>query len=167
MKRGITLIALALLTLGITSMEARAQGPREVEIVRNWYQRYLGREPDNVGLMTWSQELCSRPAADVLASILASPEYYQRHGCTPEGFITGLYLEVLGRQPNGDEVNSWLWQLARCRGDRRHIAQSFLAAAGNELATRPIPFAVPQAPAREALPQPPQGVGYGVHYLRR
>src|SRR5690242_12012544 len=113
MKRGITLIALTLLTLGLTAFEASAQTQREYDTVRGWYERYLGREPDEGGWASWADQLARRPSNDVLADLLASPEYYQRHGNTPEGFVLGLYNEVLGRQPASDEVDNWVRRLVQ------------------------------------------------------
>ena len=85
---------------------------------------------------------CAGPEA-ARAGILGSDEYYCRHGGTPEGFVTGLYREVLGREPACAEVASWVCNLRRC-GDRGRLALDFLVAARTELAIRasapPAPY---------------------------
>jgi len=165
MRRGITLIALALLTLGFTAFEVSAQSQREVDLVRNWYLRFLGREPDASGLQSWSTQLVQRPANEVLADLLSSPEYFQRHGNSPQGFVTGLYFELLGRQPSADEVNIWLYRLATVQGDRAQTARDFLAAAGTELANRPGVFTpIPTQPA--PLPSLPGWSQYTPYFPR-
>jgi hypothetical protein len=143
MKRGITLIALALLTLGLTTMEASAQSQREYDTVRGWYERFLGREPEPEGWRNWATALTQQSPNEVLAGILASGEYYERQGGTPDRFISGLYSDLLGRQPAEHEVRSWLRRLAIERGDRAQIAREFLAGANVELATRPLPGVTP------------------------
>ncbi len=44
----------------------------------------------------------------VQSSILASDEYFAVHGGTAEGFITGLYQNLLDRSPSAAEVQQWL-----------------------------------------------------------
>src|SRR5262249_48862733 len=44
----------------------------------------------------------------VEAAILSSPEYFRRNGGTPEGFVLGLFRDVLGRPPTPPEMNFWM-----------------------------------------------------------
>jgi hypothetical protein len=67
------------------------------------------------------------------AVMLGSYGFFRRHGGTNEGFIRGLYQEVLGRTCNYEEVSQWLQALANHNGDRVSTARSFLIAAGKEL----------------------------------
>ncbi len=120
--------------LGLMSAQAAsAQAPvrhRETsssptETVRSWYARFLGREPDRVGLRSWSDAL--RQGADprdVLAKILGGGEYYWRAGSTSEGFVNTLWLDLTGTEIT-DDVAHELHQLVRDRG-REHAARAML-----------------------------------------
>ena len=141
MRYAIGMITAALLTVGIAAGKADAQvvyrtqpAQDDAAVVAMWYQKYLGRDPDASGLQAWVQEL--RRGGRVEASILGSDEYYVRHGNVPEGFVTGLYVEVLGRQPSVDEVQGWLVRLGQLGGDRTTLADEFLRAAQYELSLR-------------------------------
>jgi len=143
MRRGILITVLVGGILGLTPLLASAQTQREFDTVRSWYNRYLGREPEQPGWTNWAVQLTQRPANDVLADILTSDEYFQRHGNSAEGFIVGLYTDVLGRRPSGEEVQSWVQQYWQERGNRNQVAREFLAGAGVELTTRQAPFVAP------------------------
>src|SRR5262249_25957509 len=120
------------------SVPAQAHGPRGVGLIEGYYQRYLGRVADACGLQVWTRQLhCSGPEA-VQAGILASDEYYCRHGHTPEGFVAGLYQDVLGRQACGWEIQTWARRLGPC-GNRQNLAAEFLVGAQAELAARAVP----------------------------
>jgi hypothetical protein len=67
--------------------------------VRAWYLRFLGREPDRVGLRTWSESLREQSdERDVLAQILGGGEYFWRSGSTNEAFVTSLWFDLTGDQ---------------------------------------------------------------------
>jgi hypothetical protein len=109
-----------------------------VELVQSWYQRYLRRSIDISGLQGWVNLLRQGASHDdVKAAILGSPEYYQLQGNTPEGFVTGLYGDVLGRAPSRDELVLWLNRLGQLRNDRTRLAADFVRAAQGELRRRP------------------------------
>jgi hypothetical protein len=109
-----------------------------VELVQAWYQRYLRRSIDLSGLQSWVSLLRQGASHDdVKSAILGSPEYYQLHGNRPDGFVAGLYADVLGRSPNQDEMALWLNRLGQVRNDRRRLAADFLVAAHGELHRRP------------------------------
>jgi hypothetical protein len=42
-----------------------------------------------------------------LSAILGSPEYYSKCGSTPEGFLTTLFQDLLGRAPTSREFANW------------------------------------------------------------
>jgi uncharacterized protein (TIGR03118 family) len=66
--------------------------------VQELYQTLLGRPADPGGLQLSILFLGSGGPLDVLkAGIIGSPEYFQKHGGTNAGFLTGLYHDVLGR----------------------------------------------------------------------
>lgn len=83
-------------------------------LVREWYRRYLGREGDPGGVATWVDSLRQgNPPDVVLATILASDEYYGRAGGSPEGLVQRLFADLTGRQPAGEEYGYWLDRISR------------------------------------------------------
>jgi hypothetical protein len=135
----------AMLTLGMGGLPAPAASCPQEDLVQGWYHCYLGRAADPSGLQTWVQALRGgTPPAEVQASILASEEYYCRYGHTPEGFVAGLYRDVLGRGACAPEVQAWVGRLLPC-GDRQRLARDFLCAAQTELAQRLTPGVAPNA----------------------
>jgi hypothetical protein len=129
--------AAALITFGVGSVWAEAHGPQNTRLIESYYHRYLGRPADCNGMQTWTERLrCAGPDA-VQAGILASEEYYCRNGHTAEGFVAGLYRDVLGRPACGAEIQTWVGRL--CHGGAREtVAAEFLPAARAELASRPV-----------------------------
>jgi hypothetical protein len=142
MRHTFAALAAALVTVGIFASDAHAQTAyrqpqnADVQLVDSWYRHYLGRPVDDVGLQAWLPELAiGHPEA----GILGSPEYYNRHGGSPQGFVAGLYVDVLGRQPSANEVQNWVFRLNQMGWDRVSLADEFLGAAGTELNLRGAP----------------------------
>src|SRR5207302_3190517 len=78
-------------------------------LVTNWYEQYLHREPDVTGLDTFVTLLQNgNTETAVRAMLLGSAEYYALHGSTAQGFVQGLYQDVLWRVPAGNEANTWI-----------------------------------------------------------
>jgi hypothetical protein len=139
-------------------------------IVKQTYEQYLHRCPDRDGFE--AAVCCLRRGGSVegfQAGVIGSDEYYRLHGCSPRGFVIGLYEDVLGREPECSEVRSWLCNLDCC-GCRATLARQFLCAAQRELALRPaeappsfdpppVPYDPP--PRRFAPPPPPSPFGPG------
>jgi Domain of unknown function (DUF4214) len=152
-------VAAALVTLGTTATSANAQAvysrqPQnaDVHLVDSWYRHYLGRPVDEVGLQSWLPQLANGNSE---AGILGSPEYYNRHGGTPQGFVAGLYVDVLGRQPGANEVQSWVARLQQIGWDRIVLSDDFLSAADTELNLRSgSPGYTPAAPQIVVQEQP-------------
>jgi hypothetical protein len=138
-------MAAALASLGLGTMPARAQPCPEARLVQNWYLQYLQRPADECGLNNWVRQLrCGKPPECVEAAILGSEEYHRLHGCTPEGFVLGLYADVLGRAPCERDLGFWVGRLSRS-GCREELAKAFLCAARPERAAPPPPVgAVPE-----------------------
>jgi len=152
------LCSAALMTLGFTGPQAEAQPrPREpspTEVVKSWYRHFMGREPDAQGLQDHVWHIQNGTSyRDVLANFLGSDEYYVRKGSTPEGFITGLYRDVLRRSPSSAELQTQLDGLYRVQ-TRNEFARNFLIASDYEKANRVI-----TTPARVAPPPPPPEEG--------
>jgi hypothetical protein len=156
MRYTISTLAAALIGLGVTCTNANAQAvypnPSQdpnVQLVDSWYRHYLGRPVDQTGLQTWLPQLA---AGNPQAGILGSIEYYNRQGGTPQGFITGLYGDVLSRQPDANEVQGWVFRLQQMGGDRIALSDEFLRSAVAELNTRAAPGF--QAVAPQIVTQP-------------
>jgi hypothetical protein len=72
------------------------------------YNRYLGRNPDPAGEQAWTNFLLAGGTLEEVAEgLTASQEYFVLHGGTNQGFITGLYGEILYRSPNNAEIAGW------------------------------------------------------------
>src|SRR5262249_47146872 len=79
------------------------------DIVAAAYHRYLGRAPDGPGLTGWVT-LMEHGFSDerLEAYFLGSVEYISHHGGTPQGWITGMYQDLLQRTPSAAEVDAWV-----------------------------------------------------------
>ncbi len=76
--------------------------------VSTLYNRYLGRNPDPDGEQAWTNTLLAGGTLEEVAEgLTASQEYFVLHGGTNQGFITGLYGEVLYRSPSTAELAGW------------------------------------------------------------
>lgn len=97
----------------------------EHTLVRSWYRRYLNREGDPVGVALWVGSLRQgNPPEAVLATILASDEYYRKARSTPDGLAQTLFLDVAGRTSTGAERGYWVNRLHR--GERVDVIYDFL-----------------------------------------
>jgi Domain of unknown function (DUF4214) len=120
----------------LTSPCAPARQSGESDLVRNWFQRYLKRQPDPGALFLFTQQLQQGvPQIDVQGSILGSDEYFNRYGRRPDEFIRGLYQDTLDRQAGAPEVKIWLDRLREVNGDRSELAKRFLRSAQHEQVT--------------------------------
>jgi hypothetical protein len=74
------------------------------------YQQYLKRTPDPVGLDFWVQNMQAGVYTDeqVEAFFIGSQEYIASHGGTGQAWVTGMYKDLLGRDPQPDEVDRWV-----------------------------------------------------------
>ncbi len=71
------------------------------EFVQKLYHFYLGRAADPQGLTFWLDAAKAGATAEQLrAGFLASGEYLGKRGGTADGFLAGLYRDVLGRDPD-------------------------------------------------------------------
>ncbi len=106
----------------LDSVEARTN------LIRNYYVRFLGRAAEAAGLQHWLTVLASGGRVeDVLIGVLASAEYFDRHGGTDAGFLRGLYQEIFGRLPAQAEVDAWLPVLQT--GSRSVVVRGFVTSA--------------------------------------
>lgn len=102
-------LVLALLSVEGRPLWADSVPPHYQDLLRSWYARYLGRPIEPQALKYWGEKMVrEKNPAIVQADILASGEYYQRHGSTPVGFIRALFRDELGREPQSREMDRWL-----------------------------------------------------------
>src|SRR5262249_39992257 len=100
------------------------------EMVEGWYPQFMHRSADPAAVATYAALLRRGvPPEDVQANLLGSAEYFLVRGRSAEGFVRGLYNDVLQREPRGGEVRTWVQRLAENRGNREVLAREFLEAA--------------------------------------
>ncbi len=96
--------------------------------VRDLYRKVLGRTPDNAGRLYWVDQIRrGMRLEDVAIGLYASPEYFARNGKSNRGFVTGLYRDILHRNPDGPGLAHWTSILDRGVIDRTTAAASFYA----------------------------------------
>ncbi len=82
------------------------------------YHHYLDRAPDSQGEQYWVKSLQTGGTFEQVAEgLVSSPEYFQENGSTNQGYVLGLYQDVLGRVPSAAELNGWV-----TAAEFRHIA---------------------------------------------
>lgn len=73
------------------------------------YARYLNRAPDTVGEQNWVSFLQAGGTFEQVAEgMVSSQEYFQEQGSTNQGYVIGLYNDVLNRTPAPAEVAGWV-----------------------------------------------------------
>ena len=86
--------------------------------------KLLGSTPPASGIPALTPGASTQ--ADVHASILASDEYFVAHGGTANGFLTGLFLNVLGRFPDAGGLQQWVGIYSSGTVTRFQMAKAFL-----------------------------------------
>jgi hypothetical protein len=122
------------------------------QVLNTWYTHYLGRNVDQAGMNFWAPRLASQNPQDVLAGILASDEYLNRNGGTPDGLVLGLYRDVLGRTPDSlqeHDVAYWVNKMIQY-GSRQAMIGEFLHDANTNIFSPPAVPAAPPAPVAPA-----------------
>ncbi len=117
-------------------------GLRPIDTVRLWYRKFFDRDPDPAGIQRYVGLLRQGASPlDIQAELLGSDEYYNRQGATLDGFLVGLFRDVLGRNPTGADFRSWRNTFNRNGGNRQTLARQFLGQAGVQVdnSTPPIP----------------------------
>jgi hypothetical protein len=97
------------------------------------YDRYLGRGPDDQGLNFWVDRMQHHGVTDeqLEASFIGSIEYIADHGGSGAGWVRGMYHDLLGRSPGGDEVAFWVRNL-QAGESTQAVALGFAASAERE-----------------------------------
>src|SRR5260370_35559081 len=79
------------------------------------YRHLLGRNPDASGLNHFLGLLENGVNPETVeAQIANSDEYASDHGNTQAAWITGMYQDLLARNPDAHGLNNWLNALANC-----------------------------------------------------
>jgi VCBS repeat-containing protein len=83
------------------------EGQHVQDIVR-LYQGSFNRVPDAGGLKSWVQS--GRPLDEIAEGFTNSDEFHQLYETNEptEAFITSLYRNVLGREPDSEGLNNWM-----------------------------------------------------------
>ena len=82
------------------------------DIVREHYLQLLGRQPESGITTSWLGLLQSAGGFEPMTiGVLASAEYYAKSGGAGQQWVTALYRDVLGRQPDPAGWSHWLAQL--------------------------------------------------------
>ena len=100
------------LNAGVPAAQVLLEIQASPEYLRNQvtalYQLYLQRQPDIDGAQYWlSFLLAGGTFEEVAEGLTSSQEYFNSQGGTNQGFVTGLYTEVLNRKPSDAEVAGW------------------------------------------------------------
>lgn len=103
------------------------------QLVANWYNQFLHRQPDGVGLQNHVQVVLTQGEDVALSGILGSDEYWQVCGQDVRSWIASLYVGILNRQPREDEIQHWYQVLVNFGGDRQRTVLNFLPASRVEL----------------------------------
>ena len=91
-----------------------------------FYGRYLERTPESSGAQFWTNFLLAGGTFEQVAeSLVSSTEYFLNHGATNQGFVLGLYDQVLGRVPSLGDLNAWL-NVLNAGASRQTVAADFL-----------------------------------------
>jgi hypothetical protein len=96
------------------------------------YATYLHRAADAEGRAAWTVALLGGMSEEqVAAGFLTSAEYQQAHA-SPTAYPSGLYADVLGRQPDAPGLAAWQ-QAAQGGLSRQALAEGFLQSPEKQL----------------------------------
>lgn len=78
-------------------------------IVTTDYVQFLGRAPDADGLAFWNG-LMQQGMTDeqMAAQFIATPEFFNHCGGTNQGWVDGMYFDLLGRSPDAQGEANWV-----------------------------------------------------------
>ena len=134
--------------------------PRPLELGRGQvtygYCLVLGRWPDGHGLQTWRTRLREGLTLDdFLLGLLVSSEYtekYQAAALDDIDFATLTHRLLLGRDPNADDLDTYMQQLASGGLSRIALYKRLLASTEFRTAQEPLFGALARERARVELP---------------
>jgi hypothetical protein len=99
----------------IAQLQTSAEADRRVHAVTRLYRAYFLRIPDHGGLTYWLQRRGQGASlASISASFATSSEFRNRYGgLTSSQFVSLVYNNVLGRQPDGAGLAYWTGRLVQ------------------------------------------------------
>jgi hypothetical protein len=143
------------------------------DFVASIYQAYLGRQPSSDETNSWLFNGVLFPPDNGTiqisgdeqfeALVLSSTEFYWKNGNADIPWLTGVYLDVLGRSPDARGFNTNLYNLEFAYGFQRALA-SLNVLGGGESQFGPLSF---QLPALGTEYQQKLVTGYYMTYLGR
>jgi len=103
-----------------------------VNLINDYYQRYLSRVPTQSEMTAWLEYFArGKSIEDLPVTLLSSTEFYERAGSTDARFIDKMFRVVVNRAPSNEETNQWLQKLLRLGPQgRSQIVKEFWKAAG-------------------------------------
>lgn len=94
------------------------------------YERVLDRDPDPTGRAHWLSRIRQgKQLEDIAPGFYGSTEYFNNVGRTNAKFVTQLYVDILGRQPDAGGHADWTRQLDAGRRSRPDVASLFYRSA--------------------------------------
>jgi hypothetical protein len=83
------------------------------KLITSTYQHYLSRTPEPAGLASWLDQFDHYGLTDekLEAGLIGSAEYIANHGGNGQGWVIGMYHDLLGRTPDAAGLGNWLTQL--------------------------------------------------------
>ncbi len=101
--------------------------------IREWYLKYLGREPEPAGISSWVDHVYYRGAsvAEVQVGIMSSAECFARCGNDPGVYVQFLIQQITGRQCTPPELQTWVLLFQqRYFGDRSQFCRNLVTSLG-------------------------------------
>ena len=96
------------------------------ELVDELYRAALGRPADADGRGYWVTTMGDGLKYEHLGTLFyGSPEYVKRSGGTNDGFVTSLYVNILGRQPEAEGKAYWVGLLDSGQATPADVANAF------------------------------------------
>lgn len=120
------------------------------------YYAYFRRQPDPGGLAHWTHRYRRGERLDAISAVFArSPEFQSRYGqLSDNDFVTLVYDNVLGRDPDPSGFQHWTSQLAAGAFSRGNVMAQFSESREHVSITGTLP---PEAPPSVV----PASSGYG------
>ncbi|WP_082024820.1 DUF4214 domain-containing protein [Mameliella alba] len=96
--------------------------PVAIEFVQ-YYGAAMARDPDQAGHLNWVNQVVNGSLSMKAAAeqFLASPEFQAQGTMTDEEFVTHLYVNGLGRQPDPTGLSTWTTHLANGTKTRAEV----------------------------------------------
>lgn len=96
------------------------------KVVNDTYLLLFNRNADPTGLSVWSNQLNNGMSIQSLYAIFMTGSEYNTIHASNEDFVTSVYVNLLGRQPDGDGYNYFL-SLLNAEQPRANVVNPILA----------------------------------------